>query len=323
MTGQEKRRVHAALRRQLAAVKQHFIHVLILKARGDSESAAEITKIDSIDLPSAMQLVERLVRTEFPIDLCNAHSDVLETLPAPGFSDREIAASEDRLESDMAAAFEDALRAPAVASDRPTHRILTVSHGSRQPYRAWLSGWGQGPDDGQREMPNLTEAQTRAIDTLFANLMVVIDQAMIHALVQFIAGRNAMADLTWEASGGAMMQATKITNALARYGLCANPVAASRADPHCVRHHEIRSDPEMAFRADRDLAAYCSKIAHGFRAELTETEFEDLSQQTAHYFDAVANWAEGRSLPNIPNPCRDFERTRRLYLGPDAIGRTG
>ena len=49
------------LRLELAAVQQHFIHVLLLRAWTEEAVANRITSIDAVDLPNAMRIVDCLV----------------------------------------------------------------------------------------------------------------------------------------------------------------------------------------------------------------------------------------------------------------------
>ena len=63
-------KLQAVIGLQLVAVQQHFIHVLIFQERGDHKSAAQITRIDSVDLPIIMQLVDRLVARKIEPQIC-------------------------------------------------------------------------------------------------------------------------------------------------------------------------------------------------------------------------------------------------------------
>ncbi|MEX0827685.1 MAG: hypothetical protein WD005_01910, partial [Haliea sp.] len=301
--------LHSALRNQLAAVKQHFVHVLILEAREDSESAEKIASIDSVDLPNTMQFVDYLVCKNYAIDICKSSKNLLETMPSPGFSNHEIAASERQLETELGTALERALRGTDCSFDQWLHGLLSTSHGSRASYHTWLSQYGCHTESNGPVRLELTEAKARSIDTMFANMMVMIDQTMIHAFVQYNAGQNALADLTWEVSGAAMMQAADITKRLAQRGLCADPKKAANLYPQHVPEHDIHSDPIKAFEADRKLAAHSSRIGRSAEEALADTEFAGIANQLATYFYAVALWSEGSVLPDIPNPCRDFGRT--------------
>ena len=73
-----------ALRIQLAAVKQHFIHVLTLEAREATASAAEITRIDSVDLPNVMRLVDHLICSGRTVNLCSSSKDLFEPCQCQG-----------------------------------------------------------------------------------------------------------------------------------------------------------------------------------------------------------------------------------------------
>ena len=61
MNGAVLRSFSRVLRLQLAAVQQHFIHVLLLRAWKEEAVADRITSIDSVDLPNAMRIVDCLV----------------------------------------------------------------------------------------------------------------------------------------------------------------------------------------------------------------------------------------------------------------------
>jgi hypothetical protein len=310
-----------ALRIQLAAVKQHFIHVLTLEAREDTGSAAQITRIDSVDLPNAMQLVDHLISNGRAFDLCLSSKDLLESLPMPGFSNSEIAAAEQLLETELSSAFEICLKDPGILLDTTSRTLLSLSHSSRSEYQIWLSNWVEQPETAYPQRSPLSVAQSEAIDVLFANMMVMIDQTMIHLFVQLHAGQKSLAEMTWEVSGAAMMQATALTKSLAERGLAANPKCAIKSWPHKVPLHTISLDPSAAFAADREFASHCWKIGLISERALANTEFSEIAEQVTSYFRAVIRWVEGTSLPNIPNPCRDFGRTRELYLSSEPIAK--
>ena len=312
--------IMAAMRFQLAAVKQHFIHVLILQSRNDNNSAAQITKIDSVDLPSAMQLVDLLVRAKTEFDLCSNTTELLQTFPRPGFSNTEIRQSEQLLETNISNALSIAMSATQSANTQ-IHDLTVQSFKLRSDYSNWLRTWSEKMEPDYVTCSPLKDDQSQWLDCLFANMMVMIDQTMIHSLVQYRSGNDRLADLTWEVSGAAMMQATAITNHLAKRGLAANPMRTISTELR-IAMHSTTTDPINAIQLDKKLAAHCVEIGSAGKHVLSGTEFEQIADRLTSYFDAVVNWSKGETLPNIPNPCRDFGRTRSLYLDPNALSRT-
>ena len=241
----------------------------------------------------------------------------------PGFSNSEIAAAEQLLETEICSAFETCLEDPGTLLDTICRRLLSLSHSSRSEYQVWLSNWAE-QSESETAYPQrspLSVAQSEAIDVLFANMMVMIDQTMIHSFVQLHAGQKSLADMTWEVSGAAMMQATALTKRLAQRGLAANPKRAIKSWPQTVPLHTICLDPLAAFAADREFASHCWKIGLISERALANTEFLEIAEHVTSYFDAVVRWVERTPLPNIPNPCRDFGRTRELYLSSGPIAK--
>ncbi len=311
-----------ALRLQLAAVKQHFTHVLILEARGDKANAASINDIDSIDLPNAMQVVEHLVAQAQPFELCRTKAELLQSMPMPGFSDADIIASERRLEGALGQAIERCLQSARASSDETVRGLMTKSLEPRPAYAGRLTDWENEIGQGNAVPSRLTDAQSQWIDRLFATMMVVIDQTMVHAFVHRHSGETEKAGMAWEVSGAAMMQATALTKGLAARGLAANPAVAVKRDG-AVPHPRMAFTSVEAEIADRELAAHCVKLCSDGVEALGPTEFQPLVTNAKTYFAAVCNRKEGERLPTIPNPCRDFERTLSVYVRGDNFDQTG
>lgn len=311
------------LRVQLTAVQQHFIHVLILQARGNHAFADRITAIDNTDLSVAMQLVELLVaRNVTPLD-CDSVTGSVSSMPRPGFTDEAIRASEAALETELVSALKNAL-AVAVENegDGAGDLVVRALH-PRADYEVWLrrepgsqAQSGSPAADGV-DGDDLGEDAGVALNGLFADLMTVIVQDLIHAFVHRQAGNRARADIAWEISGAAMMMATQITRLLAKRRQAPAPQTASGASSS-VRVLRVELTTDDALRQDRVLARHCMENAGNCAGALKGTEFEPVARQCRDYFASVAVWSDGNSLPDMPNPCRDFERTLDLYVRPVA-----
>ena len=69
---------------QLAAVQQHFIHVLMLRAWNEESAADRIASIDAVDLPNAMRIVDYLVSAGHVPALARDHRTLARLMPRPG-----------------------------------------------------------------------------------------------------------------------------------------------------------------------------------------------------------------------------------------------
>ena len=74
---------------QLAAVQQHFIHVLMLRAWNEEAVADRITSIDAVDLPNAMRIVDHVVSTGYLPTLASDHRTSAGNMPVSVRSARD------------------------------------------------------------------------------------------------------------------------------------------------------------------------------------------------------------------------------------------
>ena len=82
------------LRIQLAAVQQHFIHILSLRAWKEAAVADRITSIDAVDLPNAMRIVDCLVSAGHLPALASDREALAGDMPEPGGSLDTVLAAE-------------------------------------------------------------------------------------------------------------------------------------------------------------------------------------------------------------------------------------
>ena len=313
--------VLTALRLQLAAVKQHFIHVLILEARRDMSAAAAITRIDSVDLPAAMYLVDHLVASGTAPKLSDDDAKLAQGMPRVGFRDVEIKASEQALEADLGLALTRAEESLDPSRSNELHGWAQRSLEPRIDHAAWLSSWMGSTQPTDLPLTALSDEQALGLDCLFASLMVVIEQGLIHSSVHWHRGERECAQFAWEVSGAAMMQATAMTKLLARHHLAPNPARSLEQMCHVILP-EIADDSNQAIEADRALANRCGGLVRQCDSLLSGTRFESVLQEMATYCKAVASWKSGGTLPQISNPCRDLDRTRKLYVTPDRAAKS-
>lgn len=313
------RHLNIVLRLQLMAVKQHFIHVLTLEAWGDPETAAGITAIDSVDLPNAMRIVDFIISSNALPELCDGQQCLAEHMPTPGSTYEEIFAAERRLEKRLIRALHAGENATSAAGMHTATNLTLDPISPRKRYEEWIENKVAEGLRSAKSTLELSAVAQPSLNTLFAHLMVVIEQGLIHSFVHWHGGEWKLADTAWEVSGAAMMQATEITKLLAT--CYSAPAPAEAVVSNTVMLPNIGSTSDEAIMFDRALAERVCATAKRATEILSETKFEPVCRDCEAYFRAARDWQPGLSLPEITNPCRDFERMLREYVWKD--GGTG
>jgi bacterioferritin (cytochrome b1) len=294
------------------AVQQHFIHVLILKAWGDDETAEGIAAIDEVDLPNAMRIVDFIMSGGALPELSLDHMSLAEHMPAAGSSYERIFAAERRLEAKLTDALRAAKTGFARAGTNKAVHLILDPLSPREAYEEWIQREVAAGLRSTEPSRRLSDDATSSLSTLFAHLMVVIEQGLVHSFVYWHHGKKKLADVTWEVSGAAMMQATEITNLLAlRYTA---PSPAEVVVPNSVQLPRIGRTLEEVLVCDRALAERCCAVAERAKEDLAGTEFETVCRDSVEYFHELSDWQPNLDLPEINNPCRDFERVLRKYV---------
>ncbi len=306
-----RRRLEAILRVELEAVQQHFIHVLMLKVWGDDDLAAAITAADEVDLPNAMRLVDLLVADGTAPALALDSGCFVTHMPKPGGTPDEIIAAEIRVERRLT----DALRAGRNhigGADFAAKHLVHDPLNARARYGDWLERQTKAARGPGRRASMLSGDAQDHVDLIFAHLLVAITQGLVHAFVHWHGRRRELADAAWATSSSAMMLVTDMTNHLAARNQAPAPEAAARSGD--VPLPCIRSASCEAMMADRLLAEQIHAAADRATEALSGSEFGPVRRSIAAYFWALSRSDEGHALPQIHNPCRDFERVLRAYV---------
>ena len=302
---------------QLAAVQQHFIHVLMLRAWDEEIVADRITSIDTVDLPNAMRIVDHVVSTGHLPALAGDYRTLAGNMPGPGDSLNAVYAAETHLDSrlrDVLTAVERELT--PYARNVPIE-LVSIPLESRLAYQDWLRQRLEHPCDGVQP-GNVADSAKLGQDSLFANLMVMINQTLVHAFVHWHAGERDLADSTWEMSGAAMMHAAGIVNALAPRHVAPEPTRAAmqgKAALPCVA--AARPD---ALANDRRLAEQCRIAAQRAAIAGQDADLAALCGRIERHYDKLVHWRPGQKLPRLDNPCIDFERVLRKYVWSGGTG---
>ncbi|MEM7225526.1 MAG: hypothetical protein AAF495_21290 [Pseudomonadota bacterium] len=289
--------LNAVLAWQLAAVEQHFIHVLTLKAWGDEESIRAIAAVDEVDLPNALRILDLMVS--------NGHlPDLGACRISPGASHGEIFAAERRIEAELSAALR------AARSADPSS-LIDPSLAPRDSYGSWLLAQSTKRRGSCGLPQTLTETGKSSLDRLFSHLLIVIEQSLIHAFVLWHDRARRQAEIAWDTSAAAMKQAADITSLLARRFLAPAPTASGVLTPSLAKTLEASRE------VDRALAEATCVAAERAEQALSDPdpELAAVCRASAATFRALSAWRPDRDPPALGAPCQGFARVRQGILG--------
>jgi bacterioferritin (cytochrome b1) len=312
----QMRGLNAVLRLLLTAVHQQFIHILLLRSWGHSEVERRIVVVDKVDFVSALRMVDHAVATGAPPDLGGAGGSVTPHLPTPGASRDDILSAEMALERRLLGTIEAARSALPEDGDHAARTLIADAMWPRRTYLAWLQE--QVPTGGAKSPTGHRDKATASLDALLAQLIMAIEQALVHAFVLRHAGANRFADAAWATSGAAMMQATSIVKLFASQGS-----APSFAEP-TVAPEAPRIGLEVAevLRFERTLAEHCSRSAEAAAAWLGGADESLLWRDIAAHYRDLGNGPPREEHPAARNPAafRSFDGIYRKYVtGPERV----
>ena len=305
------RSLNRVLGLQLAAVQQHFIHVLMLRAWNEEAVADRSTSIDAVDLPNAMRIVDHVVSTGYLPTLASDHRTSAGNMPRPGGSLNAVYAAEMRLDCRLTDVLTSVERELTPYGGNVPIELVSIPLESRTSYQDWLRQQLEHPCDGVKP-GELADPAKLGLDSLFANLMVMINQTLVHAFVHWHRGTCDLANSVWEMSGAAMMHAAGIVKALALRHVAPDPARAALQGE--VALPCVAAAPSDALANDHLLAERCFAAAR--RAAITQQE-ADLAatcDRIENYYGELVRWRAGQKLPQLENPCLDFERVLREFV---------
>ena len=206
--------------------------------------------------------------------------------------------------------------APWAGKSRVPIELVSDPLASRAAYQDWLrqrlgcDGPREGVEAGESGEPG--DPAELALDALFANLMVMITQTLVHAFVHWQWGERDLADAIWEMSGAAMMHATGIVNALAPRHRAPRPTRAAGRDNCDVALPRVAAARREALEYDRRLAERCRAAASRAAVAQQDADLAAVCARVEAWHAELAGWRLGRGLPRLDvNPCTDIERVPR------------
>ena len=311
------RNLNLVLGVRLAAVQQHFIHVLMLRVWNEEAAADRITAIDAVDLPNAMRIVDCLVSAGHVPTLASGYRTLAGIMPEPGDSPYAVCAAEKKLEDRMGDVLTTVERELSPCRRNAAIELVTFPREGRAAYRNWLHRQLEHPCD-EASPSRTTDPAKRGLDSLFADLMVMIDQTLVHAFVHRHRGEFDLADSVWEMSGAAMMHATSIVNSLAPHHVAPDPAGAVMHGD--VALPRVAAGSTDALEYDRQLAERCRAAARRAGVVQRNMDLANACRRIDAYYGELTGWRPGQTLPRLDNPCVDFERVLREYVWSASAG---
>lgn len=295
MMGTQTESLNKILRCEMTAVNQQFIHVLALRDWGFVETAERIMEVDYVDFPNAMRIIDHLVQTGTPIVLASGRL-------TPGTSHRDILVSEHALEQRLFATIEQVV----CTDDRP-RALVSAARAPREGYAVWLTDQLDG-SGGEETPAGVPFPETVRV---LAQLIVTIEQAMVHAFVHWHRGDANIADAAWSTSGAAMMQLTEFVHLFAARQTVPLPGEMAAL--------EIASEPAVALDYDRHLAERCAREATDASKACNDVEIAGLCRRIANYSSQLSSWTPGQMHPatnDNPAVFSSFEASLRRHVWP-------
>ncbi|MFQ5566650.1 MAG: hypothetical protein ACE5EU_09835 [Paracoccaceae bacterium] len=294
MSDRQNESLNAVLRCEMTAVNQQFIHVLALRDWGHNETAERIMAVDRVDYPNAMRIIDHLVQTGAPVVLASER-------PTPGASHGGILAAERALERRFLAVIDS-----AVCTGDRARALIAAARAPREGYAAWLAEQLDGPGADEAAPAEAPFPETGGV---LAHLIVMIEQALVHAFVHWHRGDAGVADAAWATSGAAMMQATELVRLFA--------ARQAMPRPGEMPALEIAGEPAVALDLDRRLAGRCATEAAAAAEACDNAEVAGLCGTIADHASRLSRWTPGRAHPAANHDhtvFRSFETALRRHV---------
>ena len=291
--GEDRDQLLRLLRLEMTAVHQQFFHMLALRQWQDEALLPRLNEVDTADFKNALKIAEWLIAAGHPLRLEEQRFQPGSDLPS-------MRAAEQRMEREMAA-----LLADLTVSETAARDLVAGAMAARVGYLDWLAAENSGAGDGQAG-----DATDPALAVLLAELIVLIEQAMLHAFVQWHRGTAAAADTAWRLSGAAMIYAT----ALVKQGVATGTVPQPGPVPPIV----VAETCQAAIEADRQAAGRVIAAARRGAAALGDAKMARLCRRIAEDCTPLAEAFPDEAFPASFGSSPVFEsfaETRERHLG--------
>lgn len=287
----ENERLRSLLAELLSAVSQQFFHILLLRRIGEAELTRRFVEVDDEDFKITMAIVDLLVERRVSI-VIDPHSI------SPGFGVRDILNAELAMERHLQVVL-DQIHVESKAAKTVVDRATKM----RADYRAWLENELPTRPSIRRQAAPETDAAL-----LLAQLLQLMEQAMVHAFQHWHAGKNDDADTAWQTSGAAMIYLTALA-----------PYAGSDFEDHrkTVVHHIGEISIADGFARDIALVEDCGLTATRAADEARDQGFATLCRRISADCQRLATTARGSQINatfGYSNTFSSFSRARETMM---------
>jgi len=254
----------------LSAVSQQFFHILLLRRAGETELTPRIVEVDDEDFKNTMAIVDLLAERGASI-LIAPHGI------SPGFDVRDILCAELAMERHLQVIL-DQIHVESNAAITLVNRATNM----RADYRAWLESELDARPSIRRQAAPENDAAP-----LLAQLLQLMEQAMVHAFQYWHAGKHNDADTAWQTSGAAMIYLTALA-----------PYAGSHfEDSHkTVIRHTREINVADGFARDLALSEDCELMATKVANEARDQNLATLCRRISADCQHLSTTTRGSSI---------------------------
>lgn len=306
-------RLNAVLRWDLTAVNQYFLHIMVLHAWGDGETARDIAKVNNADVANAMRVLDHIVAAGGRPALDTADAPFTMRLPVIGGSYAAMFDADLALENRLREKFDAAGAALAGCGDACAETLVADALSRRQPHAAWLDGKRRAaPAPSPAPAPLFGDA-TEQLNRLLAELVVAIEQALAHAFVIWHSGDEARASAVWTVSFDTMMHGKAIVDLFGAAGTAPSLRAVAAAGD--IEGPRVGGTVAEALALERDTAERCRSIAEAAATSL-DGDAARICQAIGAYYARLADWLGAGAEPAdaYPGDVRSFRRQRERFI---------
>lgn len=306
-------RLNAVLRWDLTAVNQYFLHIMVLHAWGDGETARDIARVNNADVANTMRVLEHIVAAGGRPELCTAEEPFTARLPVIGGSHADMYDADLALEGRLYQAFE-AVRAPlAIAGDAHAEALVADALSRREPHAAWLDDKRRATPAPADDAEPLFGDATEHLNRLLAELVVAVEQALAHAFVLWHAGDEARASTVWTASFDTMMHGKSIVDLFGAAGTAPSLMAvAAEGD---IEGPRVGRTVAEALALERATADRC-RVGAATAGAALDGDAARICQAIGAYYARLADWLGDGAEPvdAYPGDVRSFRRQRERFI---------
>lgn len=308
------RHLNAVLRSELTAVNQYFSHILVLRARGDVQTAAALEPVNNADFPNAMRVIDHLIARGEHLELCSASESYARHLPVVSADRSRMIVADLQLETRLLATLETAAAALASSEDAVARRLVEDALSRRKPHIRWLRRQLRAAE--RERVPETAPfgAATEILNLLYARLIVQLEQSLAHAFILRHAGQTALADGMWSLSYDTMLHGKAIVDLFGGRG--AAPDLRDVGEASALGRPNVGRDAAEIVALELTSTGRCRQLAEAAGIDFDGDDVAHACRELAAYYGALREWLTAESIPSndFPGTLRSFDKVYDTYV---------